>query len=361
MINTLDKIEQKILNNERLTKQDGLALFASNDLARIGYLADLVRKRISGDYVYYNVNCHLNLTNICTALCDFCAFGCESTDKKAYAMTMEQIYNKVANACKDPNMKNLHIVSGLHPDWPFSYYVDIIKMLKKEFPQLHLKGFTGVEITHFAKISGKSIREVLQELKDAGIEAMPGGGAEILNDRIRQKLCPNKATAQEWLEVSRTAHQLGIKTNASMLYGHIETIEERVDHLITLRNLQDETGGIQTFICFPFHPANTKLGKTVHRTNVWDDLKTMAICRLMLDNIHNIKAYWVMLTLPIAQLALGFGANDVDGTISEEKIMHDAGANSPKALTRDNLINLIKQTGRIPAECDCNFNIIKTY
>ena len=234
-------------------------------------------------------------------------------------------------------------------------------MLKKEFLQLHLKGFTGVEITHFAKISGKSIREVLQELKDAGIEAMPGGGAEILNDRIRQKLCPNKATAQEWLEVSRTAHQLGIKTNASMLYGHIETIEERVDHLITLRNLQDETGGIQTFICFPFHPANTKLGKTVHRTNVWDDLKTMAICRLMLDNIHNIKAYWVMLTLPIAQLALGFGANDVDGTISEEKIMHDAGANSPKALTRDNLINLIKQTGRIPAECDCNFNIIRTY
>lgn len=192
MINTLDKIEQKILNNERLTKEDGLALFASNDLARIGYLADLVRKRISGDYVYYNVNCHLNLTNICTALCDFCAFGCEATDKKAYAMTMEQIYNKVANACKDPNMKNLHIVSGLHPDWPFSYYVDIIKMLKKEFPQLHLKGFTGVEITHFAKISGKSIREVLQELKDAGIEAMPGGGAEILNDRIRQKLCPNK-------------------------------------------------------------------------------------------------------------------------------------------------------------------------
>ena len=190
---------------------------------------------------------------------------------------------------------------------------------------------------------------------------MPGGGAEILNDRIRNKLCPNKATASEWLEVSRVAHSLGIKTNASMLYGHIETIEERVDHLITLRNLQDETGGIQTFICFPFHPANTKLGQSVQRTSVWDDLKTMAICRLMLDNIHNIKAYWVMLTLPIAQLALGFGANDIDGTISEEKIMHDAGANSPKALTRDNLITLIKQTGRIPAECDCNFNIIRTF
>ena len=357
----MTRIEEKVLRGERLSREDGLALFASNDLARIGYMADLVRQRISGDYVYYNVNCHLNLTNICTALCKFCAFGCEADSPKAYAMTMEQVYNKVKRACKDPDMRNLHIVSALHPDWPFEYYLDIIKMLKREFPHLHLKGFTGVEVTHFAKISGLSVREVLMQLKEAGIEAMPGGGAEILNDRIRNELCPNKATAAEWLEVSRTAHQLGIKTNASMLYGHIETIEERIDHLLTLRKLQDETGGIQTFICFPFHPANTELGKTVKRTNVWDDLKTMAICRLMLDNIHNIKAYWVMLTLPIAQLALGFGANDIDGTINEEKIMHDAGANSPKALNRNNLIDIIKQTGRIPAECDCNFNVIRTF
>lgn len=360
-VNYLDKIEKKVLAGERLTREDGIALFKSNDLARIGYLADLVRQRISGDYVYYNVNCHLNLTNVCTALCDFCAFGCQKSEKRAYAMTVEQVRAKVTRACQDPNMKNLHIVSGLHPDWPFEYYVDIIKMLKKEFPHLHLKGFTGVEITHFAKISGKSIEEVLKELKAAGIEAMPGGGAEILNDRIRNILCPNKATAAEWLEVSRTAHKLGIKTNASMLYGHIETIEERVDHLLTLRNLQDETGGILTFICFPFHPNNTELGKRIKRTSVWDDLKTMAICRLMLDNIHNVKAYWVMLTLPIAQLALGFGANDIDGTISEEKIMHDAGANSPKGMTKDNLIDLIRATGRIPAECDINFNVIKTY
>lgn len=357
-MNSLNKIEEKVLNNERLTREDGIFLFKSNDLARIGYLADIVRKRISGDYVYYNVNCHLNLTNVCTALCDFCAFGCEKNSEKAYEMTMEEIRKKVEKAAKDPRMKNLHIVSGLHPDWPFEYYVNVIKMLKREFPHLHLKGFTGVEITHFAKISGKSIKEVLEILKEAGIEAMPGGGAEILNDRIRNILCPNKATAKQWLEVSKTAHQIGIKTNASMLYGHIETLEERVDHLITIRDLQDETKGIQTFISFPFHPNNTELGKKIKRTSVWDDLKTMAISRLMLDNIHNIKAYWVMLTLPIAQIALGFGANDIDGTISEEKIMHDAGANSPKFMSRDNLIDLIKKTGRIPCECDINFNII---
>lgn len=359
MTEILQDIENKVLQGIRLSREDGIALYKSNDLAWLGYLADTMRKRISGDYVYYNVNRHVNLTNICVARCKFCAFGCDRDSKKAYALTKEQVLSMIEKSAEDPDLRNLHIVSGLHPDWSFDYYVDIIRSIKARFPKLHLKGFTGVEITHFAKISGKSIREVLQELIDAGLEAMPGGGAEILSDRVRNELCPKKATAQEWLDVAKTAHELGIKTNASMLYGHIETIEERIDHLIKLRELQEETGGFQTFICFPFHPENTELADKIARTNVWDDLKTMAISRLMLDNFKNIKAYWVMLTLPIAKLALGFGANDIDGTIKEERIMHAAGAKSSTALTQEKLVETIKQTGRIAAECDCNFNIIR--
>lgn len=355
----LKGIEEKVKVGQRLTKEEGLALYTCNDLAWIGSLADQVRKRVSGEYVYYNVNRHVNLTNQCIARCKFCAFGCDAEDKRAYEMDKESVLAMIRKSAVDPDLRSLHIVSGLHPKWPFAYYVDMIHAIKKEFPHLHLKGFTGVEVTHFSKISGKSVKRVLQDLIDAGIEAMPGGGAEILSDRVRKLLCPNKATAQEWLEVARTAHTLGLKTNASMLYGHIETIEERIDHLIKLRSLQDETKGFQTFICFPFHPDHTALGKTIRRTTVWDDLKTMAISRLMLDNFRNIKAYWVMLTLPIAQLALGFGANDIDGTIKEERIMHAAGAKSSTALSKETLIQTIHQAGRIAAECDCNFNIIR--
>ena len=361
-MNILEQIEDKIKNGKRLSKADGLALFDCKDLAGIGHLANIVRQRISGDYVYYNVNCHVNLTNICTSRCDLCAFGCDADAPQAYGMSLEQIREKVRRASQDPDLSGLHIVSGLHPDWPFSYYVDIIRMLKQEFPHLHLKGFTGVEIMHFVKLSGKSIREVLQTLIDAGLEAMPGGGAEILKDEIHEKICPQKASPAEWLEVARTAHQLGLKTNASMLYGHIETFEDRIDHLLKLRTLQDETGGFQTFIPFPFLPGNTELGKHIpHRTSVWDDLRTMAISRLMLDNFRNIKAYWVMLTLPIAQLALGFGANDIDGTIQQENIMHATGSKAGRSLSRETIIQTIREAGRTPVECDCNFNIIRTF
>lgn len=357
----LKTIEDKVLHGIRLTREDGLALFRSNDLARIGAMADAVRKKISGDYVYYQINRHVNLTNKCVARCKFCAFGRDETDEKAYELHKENVLDLVKKAAADPDLKSLHIVSGLHPAWPFSYYVDMIRSIKAAFPHLHLKGFTGVEITHFAKISGKTARDVLKELKDAGLQSMPGGGAEILSDRVRKRLCPNKASAAEWLDAARTAHELGIKTNASMLYGHIETMEERIDHLLSLRSLQDETGGFQTFICFPFHPDHTALSGQITRTTLWDDLKTMAISRLMLDNIQNIKAYWVMLTLPVAQLALGFGANDIDGTIQEEKIMHAAGAKSSVSLSKETLIETIRQAGRTPAECDCNYNILNVY
>lgn len=352
-------IEKKVLSGERLSKEDGMRLFECTDIAWLGNLADTVRKQKCGDQVYYNVNCHVNLTNMCTSHCKFCAFGRDKEDKGAFELSIEDTLNMVREAMQDPNLAGLHVVSGLHPDWSFDDYLERLNALHEEFPELYLKGFTGVEITHFAKISGLSVREVLLKLQAAGLQAIAGGGAEILSDRVRNELCPKKATAAEWLEVSRIAHSLGIKSNASMLYGHIETIEERVDHLLTLRKLQDETGGLQTFICFPFLPKNTELGKTVKQTSMWDDLRTMAISRLMLDNIKNIKAYWVMLTVPVAQLALGFGANDIDGTIHKERILHDAGASSPTALTEDAIIRVIREAGRIPVACDCNFNVLR--
>ena len=354
-------IEAKIFAGERLTREDGLRLLACRDIAWLGSMADYVRKKKCGDIVYYNVNCHVNLTNICTSKCKFCAFGKDKDAPGAYAMSVEEAVAKVQEAMQDPNLAGLHVVSGLHTDWTFEDYLERLQALHESFPNLYLKGFTGVEITHFAKISGLTVEEVLLKLKAAGLQAIAGGGAEILSDRVRERLCPNKATADEWIEVSRTAHRLGIKTNASMLYGHIETMEERIDHLLKLRDLQDETGGIQTFICFPFLPKNTELGETVEQTSMWDDLRMIAISRLMLDNIRNIKAYWVMLTVPVAQVALGFGANDIDGTIHKETILHDAGATSPTALSEDRIIRIIREAGRIPASCDCNFNIIRIF
>ena len=354
-------IEAKIFAGERLTREDGLRLLACRDIAWLGSMADYVRKKKCGDIVYYNVNCHVNLTNICTSKCKFCAFGKDKDAPGAYAMSVEEAVAKVKEAMQDPNLAGLHVVSGLHTDWTFEDYLERLQALHDTFPNLYLKGFTGVEITHFAKISGLTVEEVLLKLKAAGLQAIAGGGAEILSDRVRERLCPNKATAEEWLNVSRTAHRLGIKTNASMLYGHIETMEERIDHLLKLRDLQDETGGIQTFICFPFLPKNTELGEMVEQTSMWDDLRMIAISRLMLDNIRNIKAYWVMLTVPVAQVALGFGANDMDGTIHKETILHDAGATSPTALSEDRIIRIIREAGRIPASCDCNFNIIRMF
>ncbi|MBE8949864.1 MAG: aminofutalosine synthase MqnE [Quinella sp. 3Q1] len=353
----LEKIERKVLNGKRLSRADGEFLFACNELTWLGALADYVRKKICGYLVYYNVNCHVNLTNICKARCKFCAFGRGVEDKKAYAMTIDDAIKLVTEASRDPHLSGLHIVSGLHPTWSFENYLAFVEVLHEKFPRLHIKGFTGVEIQHFADISGLSVEEVLIRLKAAGLETIAGGGAEILTDRVRNLLCPKKATADQWLNVARTAHGLGIKTNASMLYGHIETLAERVEHLIRLRELQDETGGFQTFICFPFLPKNTALEKEIKQTSMWDDLRTMAISRLMLDNFQNIKAYWVMLTVPVAQVALSFGANDIDGTIHRENILHDAGATSPRALTEEEIIKIIREAGRVPAAVDCNFNV----
>lgn len=361
MTHILCEVERKVAAGERLNREDGLALLESQDLALMGYLADQVRKRVSGQYVYFNVNRHINLTNVCTAQCRFCAFGCEEHQPQAYAMTKETAVRLAVEAAQDPDLRELHIVSGLHPNWPFDYYVDVIAAIRKALPDIHLKAFTAVELWHFAKISDLSVKQVLETLQQAGLNSLPGGGAEILSERVRQELCPNKASAAEWLSVTRTAHEMGIRSNATMLYGHIETPAERIEHLIKLRDLQDATGGFQTFIGLPFHPLNTKLQESVRRVSAWEDLKMVAIARLMLDNFPNIKAYWVMLSLPIAQLALGFGANDVDGTVSEERITHAAGAKTGRSLPKEALIEAIYQAGRVPAERDSLYNLVKIY
>jgi len=242
----LDKIEDKVLAKQRLTYEDGLCLLDSSDLSRIGYLADYVRKQHSENFVYFNVNQHINLTNICTSRCRFCAFGCDANSSKAYSMDLKDVLRIANHASHDPDLRELHIVSGLHPDWPFEYYLSVLHSLKQELPHLHLKAFTAVEICHFAKTAGLSVRQVLTELQKEGLDSMPGGGAEILSSRVRSALCPNKASSQEWLDVHLTAHNLGIPTTATMLYGHIETAEERIRHLLSLRELQDQTKGFQT-------------------------------------------------------------------------------------------------------------------
>lgn len=355
----LDKIEDKVLAKERLSYEDGLCLMESSDLSRIGYLADSVRKQHSENFVYFNVNQHINLTNICTSRCRFCAFGCDADSSKAYAMDLEDVLSIAHRATQDPDLRELHIVSGLHPDWPFEYYVSVLHQLKQELPHLHLKAFTAVEICYFAKIAGFSVQKVLTELQKAGLDSMPGGGAEILSSRVRSELCPNKASSQEWLDVHRTAHDLGIPTTATMLYGHIETVEERIRHFLSLRELQDQTNGFQTFIALPFHPLHTELEDTITRTSPWEDLKTCAIARLMLDNFPHIKAYWIMLTLPIAQMALSFGADDLDGTVREEKITHAAGAKTSRGLTKNTLVDAIREVGRIPVERDSLYQKIR--
>lgn len=361
MQTTYQHIAAKVGRGERLTREDGLALLACSDLSWLGHLADTVKRRLSGDYVYFNVNRHINLTNICLAKCRFCAFGCDAKSSQAYFLSKENVLDIASRSAHDPDLRELHIVSGLHPDWPFDYYVDIIRSLKAALPHIHLKAFTAVEICHFAHISGQTVAQVLQILKAAGLDSMPGGGAEIFSERVRQDLCPHKASAAEWLDIARTAHRLGIPTNATMLYGHIETAEERIDHLLALRELQDETGGFQTFLALPFHPHNTGLANEVTRVSAWEDLKMVAVSRLMLDNFRHVKAYWIMLTLPVAQLALGFGADDIDGTVTEEKITHAAGARTAQHLDKETLISTIRQTGRTPVERDSVYNIIKKY
>ncbi|MGC1684232.1 MAG: aminofutalosine synthase MqnE [Candidatus Acidiferrales bacterium] len=346
----LRPIADKVLAGERLDAEEGLRLFESNDLLAVGWLANHVREKRHGDICYYNVNRHINPTNVCGAHCKLCAFGRDANSPGAYTFTLEEIWARAAEGVAE-GATEFHIVGGLHPDLPFSYYLDLIRGIKQRHPQVHLKAFTMVEVGFYSRISKLSIRDTLLAMKEAGVDSLPGGGAEIFAPRVRKIICDHKVSGQMWLKIARAAHQVGLRSNATMLYGHIETHEERVSHLLDLRELQDETHGFVTFIPLQFHPDNTGLSH-VPKTTAFDDLKTIAVSRLLLDNFDHIKAYWIMLTPRVAQVALRFGANDIDGTVVEEKIYHDAGANTPQGLTHGDLERLIRAAGRVPVERD---------
>ena len=353
---------KKAAEGGRLSIDDALALYEDNDLLFLADCARRAKERASGRSVYYTVNRHINLTNICSSNCPLCAFQVEEGDARGYVLETDDIARILDDAKKVRNLSEIHIVSALHPSKPFSYYVDVVKQVKAALPEADCKAFTPVEVVNFSKMTGKSIREVLEILKDAGLDSLPGGGAEILSDRVRQIICPKKATAAEWVTTMRTAHSLGIRTNASMMYGHIETVRERFEHLACLRAIQDDTQGFQAFMLFPFHPAHTKLGEEYHLTRVgaWEDLKMMALSRLFLDNIAHVKAFWIMMTLPIAELALQFGADDLDGTIGEEKIIHAAGARTQTGITKAKLQSIIREAGYDPVERDTFYHAISS-
>jgi aminodeoxyfutalosine synthase len=346
----LEPIARKVMAGERLTSEDGLALFQSHDLLGVGWLANYVREKRHGNICYFNVNRHINPTNVCVAHCKLCAFGRSPDAPGAYTFALDEIYSRAAEGVAE-GATEFHIVGGLHPDLPFDYYLELIRGLKQRFPHVHLKAFTMVEVHYYARLSKLSIRDTLLKMKEAGVDSLPGGGAEIFHPRVRRIICDHKVSGTMWLSIASAAHELGMRSNATMLYGHVETLEERVDHLVRLRETQDKTHGFVAFIPLEFHPGNTALEHLPKPTGM-DALKTIAVSRMMLDNFDHIKAYWIMLTPRIAQIALRFGANDLDGTVVEEKIYHDAGATTPEGLSRAELERLIRAAGRVPVERD---------
>src|ERR1700684_1677805 len=350
----LDPIAKKVLAGERLSADDALALYQSHDLLGIGWLANYVREKRHGNVTYFNVNRHINPTNVCVAHCKLCAFGRSPEATGAYTFALDEIWQRAAQGVAE-GAPEFHIVGGLHPDLPFEYYLGLIRGLKQRFPHVHLKAFTMVEVGYYARISTLSIKDTLLKMNEAGVDSLPGGGAEIFHPRVRKIICDHKVSGTMWLSIARTAHEIGLRSNATMLFGHVETLEERVDHLVRLREAQDRTHGFVAFIPLEFHPDNTALSHIPKPTGM-DALKTIAVSRLMLDNFDHIKAYWIMLTPRIAQVALNFGANDLDGTVVEEKIYHDAGATTPEGLTRADLERLIRAAGRVPVERDTLYN-----
>ena len=353
-------IIDKVLNGKRLSFEDGLKLFESSDILTIGSLANYITEKKNGKYAYFVINRQLNPTNVCVLDCKFCAFATiDKNDPKAYEMNYEEIINKVSYAVKE-GASEVHIVGGLHPDWSFEDYLNIVSIIKRNFPDIHIKAFTAVEIDYFSKLSGLDYKEVLQKLKEAGLGSLPGGGAEIFSPEVRRIIAPKKIGWKKYLEIHKTAHRLGLHSTTTMLYGHVESYKDRVDHILKIRDAQDETRGFTCFIPLAYQPENNDLNIGKH-TSGMDDLKTIAISRLLLDNMPHIKAYWVMIGEKIAQVALNFGADDIDGTVMEEKIAHFAGAKSPTQQQKEKLIRLIKEAGKIPVERDTLYNPIRIY
>jgi aminodeoxyfutalosine synthase len=352
----LQKIKDKIRAGGRLSHEEAVSLFKSDDIFATGRLAAEIAEKKNGRKAYFIVNRHINPTNICVNRCKFCAFSKSKGEEGAFELTLEQIIERLSVKSSGQVFSEIHIVGGLHPDWPFEHYLNMISVIRKRFPGPNIKAFTAVEIDYFSRISGFDIRGVLTQLKAAGLEIMPGGGAEIFAEGIRSRLCPEKISAERWIEIHGAAHEIGIRTNATMLYGHMEGVEDRVDHLIRLRDLQDRTGGFQAFIPLAYHPKNTEIGGFY--SSGLDDLKTIAVSRLVLDNFDHIKAYWIMLGEKVSQVALLFGADDIDGTIIEEKIARSAGGLTSGTMAKDDLIYLIKKAGKEPVERDGLYNAI---
>ena len=343
-------IRQRVDAGERLSPEEGLTLYRTPDLLGVGWMANQVRERLHGNTTYFNVNRHINPTDVCVASCKLCAFGKQKRDPKAYTMSLDEIWHRAGEGYREA-VTEFHIVGGLHPELTLDWYCDMLRGLKQRYPKVHLKAFTMVEIGYFAQRTKLSTREVLAKLKDAGMDSMPGGGAEIFAERVRRIICDHKLSGQQWLDTAREAHQMGVLSNCTMLYGHLETEEDRIDHLVKLRALQDDTHGFQTFIPLAFHPEHTAL-EHVPKTTGFNDVREIAVARLMLDNIPHIKAYWVMMTPKVAQIALRFGADDLDGTVVEEKIYRDAGGDTGGNLHRSELLRLIREAGREPLERD---------
>ena len=353
-------VEQKVAQGERLSFVDGLALFESPDLLRLGCMADQVRRRKVGDDVFFVVNRHINYTNICQNHCRFCAFSRTEGEAGAYALTVEEVLDKARESIEQ-GATEIHIVGGEHPALPYADVRAMIAGVRALSPTVHIKAFTASEIVHFAQGEGVPVEQILRDLRSAGLESLPGGGAEIFAEKVRHEVCPAKISGERWLEVHALAHRLGLKTNATMLYGHIEGYEDRVDHFLRLRAVQDQTGGFRAFIALAFQPApGTPLAHLPGTTGV-DDLKTMAVARLLLDNFDHIKTYWVMTGLKLAQIALFFGANDMDGTVVEEVISLMSGAGHGQALSKAELVRVIRDAGRVPVERDGLYRTVRRY
>ncbi len=352
-------IRAKIEQEQRITAAEALQLFESDDLLAIGELADLANRKKNGTRVFFNVNRHINYTNVCVNHCRFCAFCKDGNDPDAYTYNLSQVLEKAAEATA-AGATELHMVGGLHPELPFEFYLRLMATIKANNPAIKIKAFTAVEIDYFSRISGLEVEEVLSELKRLGLDSTPGGGAEIFAPEIRQQICPEKISAARWLEVTEKIHAAGLKSNATMLFGHIENYTHRVDHLSKLRELQDRSGGFQAFIPLAFQTENSNI-KVEHGPDGIDCLKTLAISRIYLDNFQHIKAYWVMLGLKISQVALHFGVNDLDGTVVEEKIGHNAGADSPQALDKEEIVRQIRSAGRTPVERDTLYQDLHVY
>lgn len=352
-----EALKEKVLAGERLGLEEGVAVFNSLDLLEAGCLANMVRERLNGNKAYYIRNMHINHTNICVNGCRFCAFGKQPGHESGYQMTLEDVFRKVASM-EDDFISEVHIVGGCNPHLPYEYFIEMFRGIKEIRPGVRIQGLTAVEIAYIAELGGRSVEETLLEMKRAGLDSIAGGGAEVFSPRIRSELCPWKLSPEGWLELHKTAHRLGIKTNATMLYGHIENVEERVQHFMALREAQDETGGFLAFVPLAFHPANTGLSHLPGPTG-FDDLRTLAAGRLMLDNFPHIKSFWIMVGPKISQVSLSFGVDDIDGTVVEEKITHAAGATTAQCLTREELLNMIRDAGRDPVERDTLYNVVQ--